>query len=303
MDSHSRDEATGDCSCIITEDEEDETSRLEDWLQDIRDMANMERFASSVFAWDEFPTSILHWLLAERHVQDVTDLNQVYTALMIGDTKTKRMAHANFKLTKFERWTTNVFDKGREDYSGCVAHRTDTVNGKKARFPAVVKETQMQEHLSLDVILQTANETRDRRRTWLALKQCLVFAEAPELSQQTTGENIIAIFNERLKEILWSIISWTTPQQLHSTLFPVSEHEVDSDDGRELDDRMDTYEDSQGEHRENSADDLNRVFKSESIVHSDDDELSNGGKIQRENRWEGDEERRGAPVLTDFDER
>ena len=53
--------------------------------------------------------------------------------------------------------------------------------------------------------------------------------------------------------------------------------------------RMNTYEDDQGEHRKDSANDqrwgmITLVMeKSESIVHSDDDELPNDGKIQREN--------------------
>ena len=55
------------------------------------------------------------------------------------------------------------------------------------------------------------------------------------------------------------------------------EPEVAADDGREPVDQMDTYDDDQGERLENSDDDLNRVFKSESIVHSDDEELLNNG--------------------------
>ncbi|MCJ1378503.1 hypothetical protein MMC17_001602 [Xylographa soralifera] len=90
MDSHSDDEAMNNYIDITTGDDKDETSSPEDWLQDIR---NMERFAGSVFAWDEFPHSARDWLLAEYDVEDDTALKETYTELMIGETqdaKTKR---------------------------------------------------------------------------------------------------------------------------------------------------------------------------------------------------------------------
>ena len=66
----------------------------------------------------------------------------------------------------------------------------------------------------------------------LVLKQCPVFAEAPEFSKQTIEENIIAIFDKRLREILWfdhvlRITTTTVPYSLSRERYTCIELKLD----------------------------------------------------------------------------
>ena len=51
-ESHSVNEYTDNPITVTTEDDEEPNTNPDDWLSGIRDMANMERYASSAFTWD-----------------------------------------------------------------------------------------------------------------------------------------------------------------------------------------------------------------------------------------------------------